>query len=230
MRQETEEQKDQHRERNRGYRERNKADPVKWAGILEQKKISERNRRARKKAEHLQTEASGSGAAPTIDLVSDIVGKQIHPSAALQKWPNGWVTPLPTLVRSFNGQDINILDRDARHVKWMADPRNVTQSQDSLVQYFEESNYTDDMEKIEGIRNLLAKGNVVVLRNSVQATGKKISTFRDIERFAGGWANGQKVQVHGKFKYRHYSVDYYIGRPGTSCSRSVEATCRENTH
>ncbi|KIK56026.1 hypothetical protein GYMLUDRAFT_248234 [Collybiopsis luxurians FD-317 M1] len=129
---------------------------------------------------------------PPVDLLSDVVGKQVHAQAETIVWPSGWETVLPTLIE--NGQ--NILEADTQHIRWMADPRNAVPDERSMVKYLDSSAYEEPGMLIEKIRSLNVQGFVVVIPGAVPDKGQNFASYHDLKYRFGLGTGSLTLQYH----------------------------------
>ncbi|KAF9069577.1 hypothetical protein BDP27DRAFT_1363268 [Rhodocollybia butyracea] len=130
------------------------------------------------------------------DFTIEVLGLHVGDQAQIQVWPNGWKTILPELRnKTIPG---NILEADAKAVKWMANSANAAPPGRSIVHYLDYKSYDDRATLIKDIRSLMAKSFVVVLPNAVDPVGpRRVSTLEDITyELGGGSSPAQAITYH----------------------------------
>ncbi|KIK63410.1 hypothetical protein GYMLUDRAFT_241893 [Collybiopsis luxurians FD-317 M1] len=145
---------------------------------------------------------------PNVDLLSDVVGRQVHNTAATITWPCGWRTIVPTGME--NG--INVLEPDAERVRWMADPRNAVPRERSNVKYLHKAAYKkNNGALIDDIRKLNAQNYVVVVSGGVDDHGKKFECYEDIKtEYSLGINKSLDLQYHNLIKWaKHEPTGYH---------------------
>ncbi|KIK60646.1 hypothetical protein GYMLUDRAFT_244219 [Collybiopsis luxurians FD-317 M1] len=128
---------------------------------------------------------------PPVDLLTDVVGIQVHQDAQKVLWPCGWETVLPT-------DRINVLESDAERVCWMANPKNAVSDEHSMIKYLDKSAYgDDDGSLIEDIRYLNARNYVVVVPGGIFHHKRAFCTIEDVSiKFGLGIDDDLKLQYH----------------------------------
>ncbi|KIK50040.1 hypothetical protein GYMLUDRAFT_253326 [Collybiopsis luxurians FD-317 M1] len=131
---------------------------------------------------------------PPVDLLTDVVGIQVHQDAQKVLWPCGWETVLPTGIED----GINVLESDAERVRWMADPKNAVSDEHSMIKYLDKSAYgDDDGSLIEDIRYLNARNYVVVVPGGIFHHKRAFRTIEDVSiKFGLGIDDDLKLQYH----------------------------------
>ncbi|KAF9062968.1 hypothetical protein BDP27DRAFT_1427359 [Rhodocollybia butyracea] len=131
------------------------------------------------------------------DFTVEVLGSHVGEQAEVQVWPNGWKTVLPELRNDTHSG--NILEADAKAVKWMADPANVAPPEQSIVRYLDSRSYDGNLASlVKDIRSLMAKSFVVVLPNAVPPVGPRcVDTLEDITYTLGaGSSQAQAITYH----------------------------------
>ncbi|KAF9060346.1 hypothetical protein BDP27DRAFT_1370617 [Rhodocollybia butyracea] len=130
------------------------------------------------------------------DFTAEILGLHMGEQAEIQVWPNGWKTILPELRHESHSG--NILEADAKAVKWMANPANIAPPEQSIVRYLDAKSYSSPASLIKDIRSLMAKSFVVVLPNAVAPVGpRQLDTLEDITYVLGaGSSQAQAITYH----------------------------------
>ncbi|KAJ3792486.1 hypothetical protein GGU11DRAFT_749978 [Lentinula aff. detonsa] len=136
---------------------------------------------------------------PPVDLLSDVIGQQVHESAQTIAWPCGWETVLPTAIQD----GVNVLEPDAERVRWMADTRNAVPSERSNVKYLDKAAYGKKNKGalIDDIRKLNGQNYVVVISGGVDDHGKKFESFEDVkEEYSLAVDKSLDLQYHDLIK------------------------------
>ncbi|KAE9383037.1 hypothetical protein BT96DRAFT_1009721 [Gymnopus androsaceus JB14] len=146
-----------------------------------------------------------------VDLLSDVLGSQVHHLAEIQTWPNGWKTVLPTLVETVEGKPVNLLRHDSDRVRWMADPHNAVDDNGSIVKYLDHNCYNEIGDMLEDIHCLMSKGHVVVLSGAVPHMRKRITSLKHIiHDFGGGFNPEQFLLNDGLSSWKQSRFHYPI--------------------
>ncbi|KAF9036538.1 hypothetical protein BDP27DRAFT_1374768 [Rhodocollybia butyracea] len=127
-----------------------------------------------------------------LDFTAEVLGSHVGDQAEIQVWPNGWKTVLPELRR-------NILEADAKAVKWMANPTNVALFEQSIVHYLDSKSYDGDPATlVKDVCSLMAKSFIVVLSNAVSPVGpRRVNKLEDITYVLGaGSSQAQAITYH----------------------------------
>jgi hypothetical protein len=130
-----------------------------------------------------------------IDLLTDVIGKQVHQDAQTVTWGCKWKTILPTKIK--NG--VNMLHavcclfyaltrsltipQDSQRVQWMADPRNFVPADQSRIRYLDRSAYRRVSELVDDIAELNARNYIVVVPGATNGQGLNAEAFEDLKEF-----------------------------------------------
>ncbi|KIK52592.1 hypothetical protein GYMLUDRAFT_251084 [Collybiopsis luxurians FD-317 M1] len=131
---------------------------------------------------------------PPVDLLTNVVGIQVHQDAQKVLWPCGWETVLPMGIED----GINVLES------------NAVSDEHSMIKYLDKSAYSDDDGSlIEDIRYLNACNYVVVVPGGIFHHKRAFCTIEDVSiKFGLGIDDNLKLQYHD---LKMHAKDYQSG-------------------
>ena len=134
----------------------------------------------------------GRGKSHNDDLVTGILGVQVHPRASTVEWTSGQKTVVPFLPKRDKKRRLrNILENDARYVKDLAKLPAAGPSS-SQVSFLDKNT----RELFKHAHEALSQDKVVVVRDYVNTHGFEFNTQDLDEHF--GVAPNRPVQAHGR--------------------------------